>query len=477
MLTAFLAHRARWLDIVFLLACSAYILAGVGLTPFHADESTQITMSRDFAFQFLQGDLARLRYDPTLPLTSEIQLRLINGTVARYSVGLAWHLAGFQVDDLNGDWDWGGGWDYNVSAGHLPSDALLLVSRIPSAIFTAAGVWVLFVIGWFLGGRWAGCGAAAYYSLSPALLLNGRRAMMEGSLTFFGLLSVLAGIWFLKQVAPAEAAGRARLRPGLAVIFLGAASGLTAASKHTGVAVVAAVFAAAALGLLVMAAQRALAERAVMPALAGLASAGARLAAAGALALAVFFAATPAWWGADVPRAIADILVWRQELLTAQARDHNGYAEPITHAMGFARQVFLARPQYFEVRAWRDFPVISEQIARYEASPWSGVAIGGSPAGAGVVLLLLGAGVFALLRDPALALAVRLPVSVWAVVMGVVVFVSPVEWQRYYLPFYPVVGLLGAYGPFGAARWWRKIAAERAAKKAAAGRQRITGRM
>jgi hypothetical protein len=192
-----------------------------------------------------------------------------------------------------------------------------------------------------------------------------------------------------------------------------------------------------------------------------------KLAVAGLLAVGVFFLCTPAWWGADLSRFLPTILQWRQELLTGQARDHNGYAETVANATGFARQVFLARPQYFEVREWRSIQEIADQITAYESSPWQGISLGGTLAGAGVLMLFVCTGIFALLRDPELDLAVRLPVGVWVLVVGIVAFVSPVEWQRYYLPLYPAVGLMAAYGPVGAARWWRKIRAERAARQAA----------
>lgn len=452
---------ARIFDVALLIILTAYILAGVALTPFHADEATQIHMSRDYAYQFLQGDLQRLRYDPDVPLTAETQLRLINGTLNKYLIGFAWHLAGYQESDLNTDWDWGGDWSYNVSAGHIPSDALLVVSRLPSALFAAAGVWIVFALGWQLGGRWTAYGAALYYTLSPGLLINGRRAMMEGTLTFFSLLTLLLGIWFLTSVWQRDA----RRCPLVAMILLAIAGGLTVASKHTGAVVVTAVFAACALALIV---------RGLLPIGPGLmqrlravAAGLIKLAAAGLLAVGVFFLCTPGWWGADLSRLLPTILQWRQELLIGQARDHNGYAETVANATGFARQVFLARPQYYEVREWRSIQEIADQITSYESSPWQGIALGGTPAGAGLLMLFVCTGIFALLRDPELHLAIRLPVGVWVLVVGVVVFVSPVEWQRYYLPLYPAVGLLAAYGPVGVARWWRKIRAERAARQAA----------
>ena len=182
----------RAVDLVFLLVLSVYVVGGLDLAPFHADESTIIFMSRDYAYQFIDGDLDRVRYDPDAPLINETQLRLINGTLSKTLIGLAWHSAGYTIDDLNTDWDWGGDWDYNVAANHLPSAELLYVARLPQALLMAASVWAIFALGWRLGGRGTAYAAALYLALSPPLLLNGRRAMMEAALTCFSLLTVLA---------------------------------------------------------------------------------------------------------------------------------------------------------------------------------------------------------------------------------------------------------------------------------------------
>jgi hypothetical protein len=457
-----------FLDVLFLLLLAAYILAGTALTPFHADEATQIHMSRDFAYQFLQGDLARLRYDPAAPLTSETQLRLINGTLGKYLIGVGWWRAGYSENDLNTDWDWGADWDYNVTANHLPSDGVLLASRIPSALLLAAGVAVVFALGKLLGGRPTAYAATLFYALHPGLLINGRRAMMEGSLTFFSLLTVLAGIWFCQSLA----AGNRRTII-LSTLALGISGGLTIASKHTGAAVVAAVFAACTLWLVVRVAMTWWEKRHAVGTRNGASNGNGAppfapsilgLAAATLLVLVVFFALNPAWWGGDPVQIGNTILDWRRELITLQAADHNGYLDFPSQMQGFVRIVFEAAPQYYEVRQWREFPVMSEQIARYESSPWAGVNLGALRAASIALLLLTTGGVFALLRDPDLDDPVRAVVGLWSLAMIGVVFVSPVAWQRYYLPVYPVIGLLAAYAPLGVWRWVQKIRAERAEK-------------
>ncbi len=185
--------------VLWIAALMIYVIAGAAITPFHGDESTQVYMSRDYAYQFIQRDLNLVTFHEPPLSAQEQDLRLLNGTINKYLIGLAWHLGGFTLTDLNEQWDWGGSWEYNQSSNHAPSPALLTVARLPSAIFLALGVPVMFALGWLTGGAWAAFAASLLYALHPALLINGRRAMMEGSLTFFSLLTVLAGAWWLRR--------------------------------------------------------------------------------------------------------------------------------------------------------------------------------------------------------------------------------------------------------------------------------------
>ncbi len=418
----------RVIDLAFLLALSIYVLAGSDLAPFHADESTIIFMSRDYAYQFIDGDLDRIRYDPDALLTNETQLRLINGTVSKMLIGLAWHSAGYTIDDLNTDWDWGGDWEYNLAANHLPSDDLLHTARLPQALLMAASVWAMFALGWRLGGRGTAYFAALYLALCPPLLLNGRRAMMEAALTCFSLLTILAAAGWI-------AVWRRGRRAIGASLLLGAAAGLTIASKHTGVVIAGAALAACVLAV-VWSSWR---ERRRLTGL--LPVAGAVL-----LALGVFYLLNPAWWGADIPALFGQILDWRTALLDGQTRAFGGYASLDDRLAGWLRQVLIAQPQYFEVESWGAIPTITEQIARYEASVWRGLPLGGGWPGAALIGLLAIIGVLRLLRGDDQNTGARLSVGLWAGAAVLTALASPVEWQRYYLPVYPAVGLLAAHG-------------------------------
>jgi 4-amino-4-deoxy-L-arabinose transferase-like glycosyltransferase len=425
----------RLFDFAWLLLLILYILAGTPLTPFHADESTQIFMSRDYAYQFTQGDLSGITYSDPPMRDTEQHLRLLNGTINKYLVGLAWYLGGFSLKDINQQWDWGGDWNYNQQNGHAPSPELLITARWPSALFLAVGMVVIFVIGQAIGGRLTAYIASLYYALNPALLLNGHRAMMEGSLIFFILLTVLAGIWFLSRPAWWTA------------IFLGIASGLALASKHTAVFTVAAVFLACATGFFLNHKDTKVTEKklkglkiSVSPALQWFIS----LLFSSILALITFYALNPAWWGDPIARA-GTVLELRQDLLDIQTSVFGSYPTLPDALAGFARQTLIALPQYYEVAGWESY--IGDQITRYEASPWHGVSVGGSSLGAALLLVMVGIGVWALFRRSEISFLTRWLVGLWALVtIFSTLALTPLEWQRYYLPSYPVIGLLAGLG-------------------------------
>lgn len=418
----------------WLLLLIVYVLAGMGDAPFHGDEATLIYMSHDYAYQFIEHDYSKLAYNPTPANPAEQELRLLNGTVNKYSIGLAWHLAGFSVAEINEQWDWGADWTYNQQNGHAPSPALLAAARWPSALLLAAGVVVMFAIGRALGGTWTPYIASLYYALNPALLLNGRRAMMEGSFTCFSLLVVLVGIWLLEKPSLRRA------------ILLGLVTGFTLASKHTAILTIGAVYAAILLHLIYQSIRseddNSLVDYVLLP----------YLAIAGAIAFGSFLALNPAWWG-DPGETAQTVLRLRKDLLGGQTSTFGGYANFGEQLVGFLRQSLIVPLQYFEVSTWQGY--LADQISRYEASAWRGVSVGGSVLGALVLCGIMAAGVWDLIRPfakeqeatPNAQGGIRWLIGLWAVVIALTtLLLTPLEWQRYYLPMYPVIGLIAAVG-------------------------------
>lgn len=394
---------------VLTLACAVYIGAGTAITPFHGDESTQIYMSRDYAHLFIDHQLDLILYRQPPISAQEQELRLLNGTVSKNLFGLAWHITGLTVDDLNQQWDWGADWNYNQSTGHAPSDYLLQAARTASVFLLIAGLIPMLYIGFQIGG-WGGAAAAVIlYTLNPALLLNGRRAMMEGALITFSLFTVAAGVGWLKR------------RDWRSAVLLGVSAGLALASKHPAVFTVAAVFGV--IGIMSLIQRRGLV----------------RVITAAGIAGGVFLLLNPAWWS-DPLGAAGELLRLRSNLLAGQAAAFGGYPSMIDSVGGFFRQTFGWTPQYFEIDAWAAF--IGDQITRYESSGFAGV-IGW------VMALVVGSlaalGVLALIRA-ANHRPIRVLIGVWAGAMMLSALISPLEWQRYYLSAILAVIVLSAGG-------------------------------
>ena len=170
---------ARWLvgaDILWVAALMVYVLLGTALVPFHADESTQIMMSRDYHYQFVAGDWDAVQYhDPPLNATEQ-QLRLLNGTVSKLLFGAAWDLAGYSVNDLNEQWLWGADYRWNVENGHRPADDLLVAVRRVSALAGALAVAVMFGVARLWQGRLAAYPTSALLATHGGVLMHIRRA-------------------------------------------------------------------------------------------------------------------------------------------------------------------------------------------------------------------------------------------------------------------------------------------------------------
>src|SRR5262249_46462400 len=139
---------------------------------------------------------------------------------------------------LPGIFAWAMPLDWNREQGNVPSDDLLALARWPSAIFTALGVIPMFLLGWQLRLRSLAYPAALLYALHPVILLNGRRAMMEGSLILASLLTICWLVLIIVAEHSAHPDGIAsfiaRLPDWARYGILGLLAGLTVASKLTG---------------------------------------------------------------------------------------------------------------------------------------------------------------------------------------------------------------------------------------------------
>ncbi|MEM6527566.1 MAG: glycosyltransferase family 39 protein [Chloroflexota bacterium] len=429
------------LPVLWLAALMAYVLAGIGVTPFHGDESTQIYMSHDYAYTFQQRDLQTVFYAENPASPQEQDLRLLNGTVNKYTIGAAWDAAGLSVDNVNEQWDWGADFIYNVTTGHHPGDVLLPVARVPSALFTAASVLLVFAIGWQIGGAPVAYMASLLYAVNPVILVNGRRAMMEGSMLFGGVLVVYCGVLLVENGF--------RWRD---VILLGGAAGFAVATKHNNVFAVVMVFLACLVAVFLTQRRKdAKTQRRgeAMPPqtnpknndnVGGPWGRPYRLIAlifvAGCISLMVFYALNPAWWPNPLAAAGA-VIDLRTNLLAVQTEFFGTYESLPAQMAGFWRQAVVCRPMFYEVAGWETY--IAEQITVYERSPWSGLRL---PVFISAPLMLVGIVALWRQRSPACLI-----ILVWAVgVAMLTTLLTPLEWQRYYLPAVPGLLVLAAHG-------------------------------
>ena len=409
------AASALWLALLI-----AWALAGVALTPFHGDESMQIHSSGDFTTVFIERDPATLGISDELLQVQSSTRRLLEGTISHWGIGLAWHLAGYERKDLPPapGWDWGRDYDANSAMNMRPTQDKLLLSRLSSALMFAASIPVLFGIAWCFGGRLVAFLASGLYALHPSLLLNGRRAMMEGPLLLFGLLTILCALLLMQRGL------NARRRWWLALALAG---GLALASKHSGI-----LFLGGALGWLWLTAALQRNRRQLL-------AATLRIVLSGLLALAVFVALSPALWP-DPPQRLLDLLALRGEVVKLQvsAWQPGGLGMTTSERMNqILTQPFLRPPQFFEVAHWSEYDVISAEIDVYLASALAGLRPGGIAGG--VLTLLLAPGLVLTLRQRR-----RVGLLAWLLLTLAVMLLNPLPWQRYYLPLLPITSLLAA---------------------------------
>ncbi len=435
--------RRKLLDSLYVALLILYIVAGMGLVPFHGDESTIIYMSRDWYLLFQKGDVSAVFFRAWPPDSREArdqELRLINGVISKYSYGLAWSLAGLTVRDVNDPWAWGEDWWENLYYKRIPGYPILFVSRIPSTLMIALSAALVFRIGTRLGGRITAYTGALVYATLPALLLNGRRAMFEGAHLLGIALVVLAGLEVAHRIHAQDRFSRGAQFRGW--LWLGLASGFALASKHTTIITIAAVVAP-----LFWLGRRRFRQTIVCSLLAGVTAA------------ALFLFLNPAWWNAPIKAAEATLSL-RSEMLDRQTAIYGGYSS-ISERAAALFQFPLALPQYEEDANydWRYW--IGDQIKAYEASGWFGI----NWAGLGfLAYLILGAGAMALVL-PGLGQPARVVfASVLAMTLITVFLATPLPWQRYYLPLALPWSILAG---LGVRLWWQ--AGRRLARRALRG--------
>lgn len=432
----------RLVDALWLLVLVLYVFAGMMLASFHGDEAIHIYTSIDYATAFLDGNPASLMVNPPYDIDADNRIRLINGSVTRYAIGLSWHLAGLSVNNLppRPGWDWGLTYERNVETGHRPSEALLRAGRLASTTFLAFSVLWMFGIGWQFGRRPLAYLVSGLYTVNPIILLNGRRALVEGSLLCFGLLAVLIALQISRR---REQGGTGLWGWWIALVIV---SALALASKYNGAIFVVSAFG----GILLAEVIRVVVSK--NPSSAGwgrftplLVTIG-KMAVATVLVIGLLIALSPALWNDPVAR-LRDLVETFQGQMTMVV----GIVEGAPTSMAYRAEEIITNPfvapaAHFELPSYAEVAPITAEIQQYMASPLSGLQFGlilGIP-----LTLAAGIGTIAAfwprLRPYSVALAAVL--VVWLLVTAANLMLNPLPWQRYYVVLIPVATVLASTG-------------------------------
>lgn len=412
-------------DVLFIVGLMLYVLIGAPGVPFHPDESMQIYASRDCDVAFQPGGLSSLTTHPPYEIDSDAHLRILNGSVHRYSTGLIRMAAGVGQLPPRPGWNWALDFQGNLAAGFFPKPELLAIGRLSSVLYLALAAIPAWFIGRMLWGRMGSWLFSAFVLLNPAILLNGRRAMQEGSLIFFGLLLLWVGLGICRRIL-----NNPPCRVAQWVAF-SACGGLALASKHNALVLLAGTLAAivAAIAFSPMEPTARLRE-----ALKG------GLSALGAVIL--FIGLSPALWN-HPPARLADLVQTRSDLIRAiDDGRHSGLVESLQRVVTMP---FVAAPQFFEMADWASTPGLAAAIARYESAPWAGLPFPGVPGG--IVMALAVWGAFAPLtgrfrNGPGL----ELPLAAWMLTSSLLLLPNPLPWQRYYLILVLPISALAVLG-------------------------------
>ncbi len=414
---------------------TAYILIGVPYASYHGDETTQLYSSHDYATLFLKQDPQALLVE--WPIDTELEyLRIADSGTSRYTIGLAWRLAGYSESDLpTANFNWGRDYFGNRALGLIPDQHLMVIMRLPSAIFLALSALVMFLIGYRIAGLPMAFFVSGLYTLNPIVLLNGRRALQEGSLLFFGLLTVLIGILISQR--------RERGRPIPLLLWVGLilAGGLTLVSKNNGFVYITAAFLWIALPEL------------SRPRLRSLIRLGIRLAICGVLLIALFVAFSPQLWSNPLAR-MGDAAWARLSAMRGQMSDDPEAPSDMQRRISdIFTQPFLRPPAPYEGQYTNTYAAQRELIDTYDASPISGIHFG---LAMGLPLTVLAIfGIFANFLPnlrPYRSPAISIGLLAWLVINIGVLLWLPLPWQRYFLSLIPVVSIFAAVGLWSAVR-------------------------
>lgn len=213
---------------------ASVFLTGIDAVTFHRDESQWINFSE--YFELAAGA------DIHSPAWGVSYATVTQPPVARYVIGMARRFGGYTVDELNKPWNFHRSDEANHAEGRMPPPSLLWWSRLPMALLAVASGLILVRCARMLSGRLAGYVILTLFAITPFYSTHLRRAMGESLMLFWMMLTVLAGLKLVaswRRVLRADVRGLdsdrgAMWRPLVWTIVLGVISGLAGATKLNG---------------------------------------------------------------------------------------------------------------------------------------------------------------------------------------------------------------------------------------------------
>jgi hypothetical protein len=211
-------EKLTWVDsLLIIIGLMTVYCIGIDSVPFHPDETYWVDMAARLSQPFNSPSWQ--------PGYMTYEVRPFPG----YLAALGQKLAGISLDELpQAAWDWSLSTAENTARGAVPSAQVLLASRFPMAILAALAL-ALTAIGLGRGfGRFYGY-FFAWASCNSYFLTQLRRAMCEAPLLFFSVLLLCALPPLLDALHEKQ-----KKRVILWSILVGVLSGLAAECKLTG---------------------------------------------------------------------------------------------------------------------------------------------------------------------------------------------------------------------------------------------------
>ena len=185
-------HLNTWSVLLAIILLSILYWSGLQVVPFHPDESTYIFMSGDL--ELVINNPGSLFWQPDQLTDFRMHYRLLDPPTSRYLVGIGRSLAGLSA--LPADWDWSLTWQQNQSAGALPDENLLIVSRAAVAIFFPLSLIFFYLSAQQVFGKLTAWFAMLLLAGNTLVLIHTRRAMSESFLLFAIILTLYFFIHF-----------------------------------------------------------------------------------------------------------------------------------------------------------------------------------------------------------------------------------------------------------------------------------------